>query len=58
MANLNISTSQHLLKRLEDDMSKLNNLMSQVLIVSSNLEGTWIAISQTHKNWKSDTEDS
>ena len=56
MANHDIQKSQHLLKRLEEEMIFLSNLMSQAQIVTSNLKGTWIAIDQTHKNWKRDTE--
>ena len=57
MANHDIQKSQHLLKRLEEEMIILSNLMSQAQIVASNLKGTWIAIDQTHKNWKRDTEE-
>jgi hypothetical protein len=57
MANHDIQKSQHLLKRLEEEMIFLSNLMSQAQIVSSNLKGTWIAIDQIHKNWKRDTEE-
>lgn len=58
MANMNINTSRHLLKRLEQDMSDFNSLMSRILITSHNLEGTLTALSQTYKNWKGDIEDS
>jgi hypothetical protein len=57
MANHDIQNSQHLLKRLEEEMIFLNSLMSQAQIVASNLKGTWTAIDQTYKNWKRDTEE-
>lgn len=57
MANHDIQKSQHLLKRLEEEMIFLGNLMSQAQIVASNLKGTWTAISVTHENWKRDTEE-
>lgn len=56
MADHDIQKSQQLLKRLEEEMNFLSSLMSQAQIVVSNLKGTWIAIDQTHKNWKRDTE--
>lgn len=56
MADHDIQKSKHLLKRLEEEMIFLSSLMSQAQIVSSNLKGTWIAIDQTYKNWKRDTE--
>jgi intein-encoded DNA endonuclease-like protein len=56
MSDHNIATSQQLLKRLEEEINFLNSLMSQVLIVVSNLKGTWTAISNTQKNWKRDIE--
>ena len=57
MANHDIQKFRQLLKRLEEGMIFLSSLMSQAQIVSSNLKGTWIAIDQTHKNWKRDTEE-
>lgn len=57
MADYDIQKSQHLLKRLEEEMSFLSNLMSQAQVVASNLKGTWIAISVTHGNWKRDIEE-
>ena len=58
MANHDIQKSQQLLKRLEEEMIFLSSLMSQALIVASNLKGTWTAIDQVHKNWKRDIEES
>jgi hypothetical protein len=57
MTDRNINTSQHLLKRLEEQMSSLRNHLSQAEIISSNLSGTWTAISVTYKNWKRDIEE-
>ena len=57
MANHDIQKSQHLLKRLEEEMIFLSSLMSQAQIVSSNIKGTWMAIEQTHKGWKRDSEE-
>ena len=56
MSDHNIATSQHLLKRLEEEINFLNSLMSQMLIVVSNMKGTWNGISNTQKNWKRDIE--
>jgi hypothetical protein len=56
MADHDIQKSQHLLKRLNEEIIFLSSLMSQAQIVSSNLQGTWIAIDQLHRNWKRDIE--
>jgi hypothetical protein len=58
MANHDIQNSQHLLKRLKEDMDSLNNVLSQAQIVASNLDGTWTAVHVTYKNWKRDIEES
>ena len=58
MADHDIQKSQYLLKRLNEEIIFLSSLMAQAQIVSSNLQGTWIAIDQTHKNWKRDIEES
>jgi hypothetical protein len=58
MANHDIQKSQHLLKRLEEEMIFLRSLMSQAEVVASNLQGTWTAVSVTHENWKRRTEES
>ena len=57
MTDSNIATSQHLLKRLKEEMSLLGSLMSQANIVSSNLQGTWTAVCVTYENWKMDVEE-
>jgi hypothetical protein len=44
MTDPHIQKSQHLLKRLEEEMIFLNSLMSQALVVSSNMKGTWAAM--------------
>lgn len=56
MVNHGIQKSQHLLKRLEEEMNSLDNIVSQALIIISNLKGTWTAIDQAHKNWKREIE--
>jgi hypothetical protein len=56
MTDHNIATSQHLLKRLKEQMSFLRNLMSQANVVASNLEGTWTAVRVTYENWQRDNE--
>jgi len=56
MTDPNIATSQHLLKRLKEEMSLLSSLMSQANIIASNLEGTWTAVRVTYENWKRDIE--
>jgi len=57
MADHDIQNSHHLLKRLEEEMLFLRSLMSQAEVVSSNLRGTWTAISVTHSNWKRDLKE-
>ena len=56
MTDFDIQNSCHLLKRLDEEMIFLSNLMtqinslsSQVLYVSSNIKGTWSAIDKIHK---------
>ncbi len=57
MADHDIQKSQHLLKRLEEEMIFLRNLMSQAEVVAYNLHGTWTAVSVTYGNWKRDLEE-
>lgn len=57
MTDPNIAISQHLLKRLEEEINFLNSLMAQVLVVTSNLKGTWISIKHAQENWKRDVEE-
>ena len=63
MAKLDIVKSQHLLKRLEEEMIFLNSLMSQmeglsvqVAFVSSGAKKTWTQIYNIHKDWEQDQE--
>ena len=63
MADYDIQKSQHLLKRLEEEMSflrslmsQVNSLSSQVTFVSSGIKGTWEAIEKAHNDWKRDVE--
>lgn len=65
MSNNNITKSQNLLKRLEEEMSFLSSLMSQVnslspqvVLISSSLKETWKAINQAHKDWKREVKNS
>ena len=72
MANHDIQNSQHLLKRLKEEMefldslmaetqihsSKMNSLTSQVRFVASNLYKTWSSIHVSYENWKRDKEES
>lgn len=72
MADHDIQNSQHLLKRLKEEMefldslmaetqthsSKMNNLTSQVRFVASNLYKTWSSVQVTYENWKRDNEES
>lgn len=57
MADHDIQKSIHLLKRLKEEMSFLNSLVSQADIVCSNLQGTWTAIRVTHGNWIRDIKE-
>jgi hypothetical protein len=54
MVDRNITTSQHLLEELEEQMHSLNRLMSDVETVACNLKGTWTALSITHENFQRD----
>jgi len=56
MTDPHIQKSQHLLKRLEEEMTFLRSLMFQAEIVSANIKQTWTAISVTHDNWKRNIE--
>jgi hypothetical protein len=56
MADHDIQKSQHLLKRLNEEIIFLSSLMAQAQIVSSNLQGTWVAIDQLNRSWKRDME--
>ena len=71
MANHDIQNSQHLLKRLKEDMeflnslmvetqthsSKMDNLTSQVRLVASNLYKTWSSVHVSYESWKRDNEE-
>jgi hypothetical protein len=56
MADYDIQKSQHLLKRLKEEMSFLSSLLSQAHIAASNLESAWTAVRVTYENWKRDIE--
>lgn len=62
MADHDIQKSQHLLKRLEEEMHFLtslmdqaNGLLDQATFIASRLKGTWAEIDHVHKSWKQDT---
>ena len=71
MADHDIQKSKQLLKRLEEDMVFMRDLMSelddfvykagnisnQAIYMSSSLKKTWTAINKAHKNWKLDTRE-
>jgi hypothetical protein len=66
MADHDIQNSQHLLKRLKEEMEFLDSLMaetqilsskttsltSQVRFVASNLHKTWSSLHVFYENWK------
>ena len=66
MADHDIQNSQHLLKRLKEEMefldslmavtqthsSKMNNLTTQVRFVASNIHKTWSSIHVAYESWK------
>jgi hypothetical protein len=54
MVNRHITTSQTLLKELEQEMNTLYNLLTQGKVIASNLEQTWTALSVTHGNFQRD----
>jgi hypothetical protein len=72
MTDYDIQNSQHLLKRLKEEMefldsimaetqihsSKMNSLTSQVRFVASNLYKTCSSIHVSYENWKRDNEES
>ena len=57
MAGHDIQKSKNLLKRLDEEMIFLGSLTSQVILVSSNIKGTWSAIDTVHKNWEKGKEE-
>ena len=57
MANHDIQTSQKLLKDLEKEMLSMTQLMSQMRVVSHNLDETWTALYVTHRNWQRRVEE-
>lgn len=70
MADHNIATSQNLLKRLEEEVrflsdlmseldtfvSKTENISTQAVYVSYALKRTWKDTEQAYKSWKRDIE--
>jgi hypothetical protein len=65
MADHDIQKSRHLLKRLEEEMiflsdlmSQVNGLSAQVVFVSSSLKETWTSIEKIHKNYNQHNEKS
>lgn len=59
MADPDIQKSKHFLKTLDEEMmflsslmAQINSLSSQVVLVSSNLRGTWNSLDTIHKNWE------
>ena len=66
MTDYDIQNSQHLLKRLKEEMefldslmaetqihsSKMNSLTSQVRFVASNIHKTWSSIHVAYESWK------
>lgn len=59
MTDPDIQKSKHFLKSLNEDMiflsslmAQINSLSSQVILVSSNLRGTWRSLDAIHKNWE------
>ena len=64
MADLDIQKSKNLLKRLDEEMvfmrdlmAQVNSLANQVLYVSSGLKGTWSALYEIHKERKNKEEE-
>lgn len=51
------SSSQSLLKRLNEDMLTCHRQMEILRIVFKNLEGSWLAISLAHKIVKDEIEE-
>lgn len=54
MVDWNITTSQHLLKELEEQMHSLSKFVSEIDSAIDNLKETWTALSITHKNFQRD----
>ena len=57
MAEHDIQTSQKLLKDLEKEMLSMTQLMSQMRVMSHNLDQTWTALYVTQRNWKRRVEE-
>lgn len=56
MTKLDIQKSQHLLKRLKEEMNFLSGLMTQAEYQASNIQKTWAMIHDTHENWEENIE--
>jgi hypothetical protein len=56
MTDPNIAISQHLLKRLKEEMHFLGSLLSQATVIASNIEGTWTSIKHARENLERDIE--
>ena len=54
MADHDIQKSRHLLKELEKEISVMRELMRRVEVSAYNMNGVWIAISVTQRNWQRD----
>src|SRR3990167_6376407 len=51
------NSTKHLLKRLNEDMLTCHRQMEVLKIVFKNLEGSWLAISLSHKVVKDEAEE-
>lgn len=57
LISLELSSSEHLLKRFDDDMQAVHSQMNLLKIVFDNLKGSWTALSMVHKAIKVRAED-
>ena len=57
LISLELSSSEHLLKRFDDDMQAIHSQMNLLKIVFDNLKGSWTALSMIHKTIKIKAED-
>lgn len=58
MSDINpLSSSTHLLKRLENDIRNVHIQMGMLEITFKNLQGSWLAITLAHKVIKDEREE-
>ncbi|OJW54587.1 MAG: hypothetical protein BGO67_10600 [Alphaproteobacteria bacterium 41-28] len=57
MSESNLSSSEHLLKRLDADIRMVHTQLEFLKIAFKNLQGSWVAVNQAYKIFKIETEE-